>query len=295
MKNKIENILINLGISNKNSIVKYFPETRDRKDLCVMSCKKSGVLFLNQTNHINEEYYNNIDQWVDCENKNYQEWLNETNKDDLRRSNQFKELLINKNWLDVGTGNGGILYQMKDYVKSMMAIEPQKKAVSLLKKRGFEIHSSIDDVNDRKFDVVTLFHVLEHLDEPIKILKEIYEKINDDGVLIVEVPHAKDFLISFLNLEDFKKFSFWSEHLILHTRNSLELFIKAAGFKNVIISGFQRYNLANHMYWMTKQIPGGHKKLLFLNDISLNKSYENMLVKNDMCDTLIAYAYKSKK
>jgi len=110
--------------------------------------------------------------------------------------------------------------------------------------------------------------------------------------LIVEVPHANDFLISFLNLQAFKEFTFWSEHLILHTRQSLEIFLREAGFKNIRIQGFQRYPLANHLHWLAKGKAGGHKHWHHLQTDELNRAYASMLASLDKTDTLIAVAEK---
>jgi len=57
------------------------------------------------------------------------------------------------------------------------------------------------------------------------------------------------------DLEKFKKFTFWSEHLVLHNRFSLAAFLDSANFKNTVISGFQRYNLANHLHWLKEKKP----------------------------------------
>jgi hypothetical protein len=112
------------------------------------------------------------------------------------------------------------------------------------------------------------------------------------GKIIVEVPHAKDFLIDFLNLETFKAFTFWSEHLILHTRASLETFLQESGFKNIVIKGFQRYPLANHLYWLSQGKPGGHQHWHYLTTKELDKGYADMLASLDKTDTLIAIAEK---
>ena len=62
------------------------------------------------------------------------------------------------------------------------------------------------------------------------------DKILPGGMILVEVPHAKDFLLSTLNNEDFKNFSLWSQHLILHTRESLHKMLDYAGFKKIQIA-----------------------------------------------------------
>jgi hypothetical protein len=112
------------------------------------------------------------------------------------------------------------------------------------------------------------------------------------GKIIVEVPHANDFLFSFLDLEEFKKFTFWSEHLVLHNRTSLSAFLSRANFKNIVITGFQRYNLANHLHWLKEKKPSGHIKWSMLATDQLDSAYSSMLEKIDMTDTLIAIAKK---
>jgi predicted SAM-dependent methyltransferase len=135
-----------------------------------------------------------------------------------------------------------------------------------------------------------LNHVLEHLYDPIKTLKHIKNKMKKKTILIIEVPHAHDFLISEYKCEAFKKFTFWSEHLILHTEKSLNTLLKKVGFSDIKITYYQRYNIFNHLQWLSNGKPGGHKNTKF-KDIDLINSYNNFLIKNKKTDTLIAYCY----
>jgi hypothetical protein len=80
--------------------------------------------------------------------------------------------------------------------------------------------------------------------------------------------------------------------LILHTRQSLEIFLREAGFGDICVIGYQRYPLANHMYWLANGKPGGHKEWPFLLDAELDKAYRNLLAQMDKTDTLIAVARK---
>ena len=138
-----------------------------------------------------------------------------------------------------------------------------------------------------------MFHVLEHLEDPISNLLSIHENLENGGKLIVEVPHANDFLIKNMNLQKFIDFTLWSQHLILHTQDSLKKFLLKAGFKNITTFGVQRYPLSNHLYWLSNGLPGGHKTELNLLDTEeLNESYENSLKKIDATDTLVAIAEK---
>ena len=92
------------------------------------------------------------------------------------------------------------------------------------------------------------------------------------------------------NCDKFKKFTFWSEHLILHTEQSLMTLLKMVGFSNIEITYYQRYNIFNHLNWLSNGKPGGHKNNNF-NDDNLIKSYNDFLVKNKKTDTLIAYCH----
>ncbi len=108
--------------------------------------------------------------------------------------------------------------------------------------------------------------------------------------IIIEIPHARDFLISFFENEAFKSFTFWSEHLILHTRESISLFLETAGFSKIIVNNFQRYPLANHLHWLSENKPGGHIAWSYLRTKSLDREYANMLSSIDKTDTLIVTA-----
>ncbi len=45
----------------------------------------------------------------------------------------------------------------------------------------------LDDIT-RTFDIITMFHVLEHLPSPIKAFKKLYKSLNNNGILFIEVP-----------------------------------------------------------------------------------------------------------
>ena len=292
MKNKIAKTLCEMGVCDEKAIEPFYPSVRDRDDISVMRCKKSGVIFTSTSEHMDMSHYSDkpdFDYWKEADRKKA---LIDRYEDDSRRKDQFLSLISGKKWLDVGTGTGGVLDLLGPFADRVVAVEPQQKALESLKKEKYEVYSDISEVPFNDFDIITLFHVFEHLTDPLELLKNAYDKLKVGGRIIIEVPHANDFLFSFLDLEEFKKFTFWSEHLVLHRRCSLNAFLDKANFKNIVISGFQRYNLANHLHWLKEKKPSGHINWSMLASVQLDTAYANMLEKIDSTDTLIAMAEK---
>lgn len=177
----------------------------------------------------------------------------------------------------------------------MVGVELDQDARKHLLNEGINVYGSIDMIDPSvKFDIVTMFHVIEHLEEPDKVMRALREKLADNGLLVVETPNADDALISKFHSEKFMDFTFWSAHLFLYTTDSLGILMKNCGFSIVNNSQVQRYPLANHLYWLSEGLPGGHVKWKELSDDLLNKSYEDMLKKIQKCDTLFGVFRKEE-
>ena len=293
MQNNIQQELVSLGLVNLDNVVSYYPQVRDNPNIAVLKCLDSNIIFL-QNNAITESYYHQKSGVTYWNSESREHALKKTEEDDMRRVVQFKDEVLNKSYMDVGTGLGGMLDKFKPYAKTTCAIEPQSEIREHLQKLNYKVIDSIDSCVSQniKVDVVSLFHVFEHLTTPLEDLKKLYDSLTLNGKIIIEVPHAEDVLLSAYQLEAFKKFTFWSEHLILHTRESLYRYLEVAGFKNIIIKGYQRYPLANHIGWLKDGKPGGHLNLSYLRTQELDNAYSTMLQSINKTDTLIAIAEK---
>ena len=95
--------------------------------------------------------------------------LKKTYVDDKRRFDQFSELIMNKDYLDFGTGLGGVLDFFKPVAKSIYGIELQSEIKQYLRDQlNYKMFGSINEIpSDLKFDIVSLFHGFEHLSEPL--------------------------------------------------------------------------------------------------------------------------------
>lgn len=292
MENKIAKLLCDWGVCDEDAIEPYFPRVRDRDDISILRCQKSGVIFTSTSEHMDISHYAEKPEFTHWKAVDRKRALVDRFEDDSRRHKQFLQMVSNKKWMDVGSGAGGVLDLLGPSAARTVSVEPQKLAADGLKAEHYEVYSDISDVPHNDFDVITLFHVFEHLKDPLDVLQVAYEKLAVGGKIVIEVPHANDFLFSFLDVEEFKQFTFWSEHLVLHNRGSLKTFLDKTNFRNVVINGFQRYNLSNHLHWLKEKKPGGHIRWSMLSSDQLDAAYASMLDNIDMTDTLIAIAEK---
>lgn len=301
MKNPIFAELIKLKLISKFNLITLSNKTRDKK-IKVIKDVKTKIIFLEKYITTNE-YYSSLkykDDDIKVSDKSKRKIANVKTfsgniktpiiEDDYRRAGQFDKILKNKDILDFGCGWGGFLGNVKNY-KSLSGVELRKECINHIQKnvKKINISSNINSF-DKNFDIITMFHVLEHIPHQIETLKILKSKLKNKGKIIIEVPHAEDFLILQEELKEFKKFTFWSEHLILHTYKSLKTILLKSGFKNINIQYYQRYNFSNHLGWFLKRKPGGHN--FYKNIISdrLNSSYCDNLKKLGQTDTLIAIA-----
>ena len=278
----MEYYLKNNIISNKLNL--FHKGVRDNKNINVYKCEETGRLFLDKIKKTN--YTDNYLSYWNCNSIN--EARIKTYDDDYRRFKSLENIKFNS-LLDFGCGNGGLLKLIRDNNenKEIMGVELNKKIADYIKNvENINIYNNLNNIT-KKFDCIMLNHVLEHLDEPISILKKIKSRMGEKSLLIIEVPHAEDYLIK-MNCEAFKNFTLWSEHLILHTSKTLNLLLKKVGFSKIEIKYIQRYNIFNHMKWLLEGKPGGHKTIKHY-DSNLVDVYNNYLINNKMTDTLIAY------
>ena len=95
--NKIFNLLIELGISNKSSFKPYFPRVRDREDVGVLKCEKSGIIILNRSDQMEISHYIQKEEFRFVGTQDRRTALINGLEDATRRFNQLRESFQIKN------------------------------------------------------------------------------------------------------------------------------------------------------------------------------------------------------
>lgn len=130
--------------------------------------------------------------------------------------------------LDVGAGTAGFLVTAKAKNWVVQGIEPNEKAIQLAENKGIKLLKSINSLpHGTTFDVITLWHVLEHLPDVNVYINELKNRLKPNGHLIVAVPNHKSWDAKFYG-------SFWAgydvpRHLWHFSRESIQLLFKKHG------------------------------------------------------------------
>lgn len=262
---------------------------RDNQDLKVYECDGCGLVYLSSFEHVRADLYEESGMHG-AQPLDIKKWLSTTEQDDERRFQYLKPFLAGKTVLDFGCGAGGFLIKAKQLASKVYGVELERRLQEHFRVHNLSVFENIDTVlhehGKLKCDVITLFHVLEHLPDPKGMLMDLASLLKMGGEIIIEVPHADDALLSLYECEPFSHFTYWSCHLFLFTVKTLELLAEQAGLKVNYIKQVQRYPLSNHLYWLAKGKPGGHQVWHFLNSPEIHGAYEKQLASVGKCDTL---------
>ena len=126
--------------------------------------------------------------------------------------------------LEIGSGNGDRLVEIREIVSDVWGVEPDPSALSTSREKGLEVHPGFaetlpPEIMCRTYDFILFTHVLEHCLDPLKALRNAAELLSDRGVLMVETPNN-----AALGLSQQKRNWYWLDaprHLNFFTEASL--------------------------------------------------------------------------
>lgn len=259
---------------------------RDNPALSILECANCSLVFLSSLKHIDDSFYENSGMHG-AELVPIPAWLKETGWDDQRRFEMVKPMLPNKRLLDFGCGAAGFLRRAKALAAEVTGIELETRVREYWAKQ-INIVSSIEDAGDG-YDLITAFHVIEHLPDPRDMLNKLARLLKPQGRMVIEVPSSEDALLTLYDCDAFQRFTYWSQHLFLFNSTTLATLARQAGLRIVAIQHYQRYPLSNHLHWLSQGQPGGHQRWAFLDNEEMTRAYANTLAALGKTDTLIAH------
>lgn len=158
----------------------------------VVKCRNCGFIFCNPAikglERLERDHYNNPDV--------YQAFL----KHNVYSVFQIGERLLGQfkpsgKLLDIGAGKGDFVSLARKNGYEAKGIEPSPRFCEYARESyGVQVEQGYlgqgDHFKGDRFDVITLFHVLEHVARPQELLATISQYLKDDGVVYIEVPNA---------------------------------------------------------------------------------------------------------
>ncbi len=194
---------INCPLFEKKTVLKNYINVKDysntQEEFTIVSCETTGFLF---TNPRPEE--KDISKYYD-----FEDYISHTNKQSdfisklyqkvrtlsiIKKYKLISELVRSKKILDIGSGTGEFLYYMKSKGYDTYGVEIAKKARELsIKNHKLFIKDSLSSLKENNFDIITMWHVLEHVYDLDGYMKKIKSLLNDNGILIIAVPNHKCF------------------------------------------------------------------------------------------------------
>ena len=95
--------------------------------------------------------------------------------------------------LDIGAGTGDFLMSAKKNGWETTGIEPNKKANAIATQKGLAYIESTGVIESHSVDVITMWHVLEHVPDLQKQICELQRLLKPNGIILVAVPNFNSY------------------------------------------------------------------------------------------------------
>jgi len=126
----------------------------------------------------------------------YDHWVARESERDALWKRRLKKLLPHckpGNLLDIGAGIGQFLHHARPFFTNVHGTEVSESAVRTAKEKyGLVIdRGQVEemDFSPESFDNLTLFHVLEHVPDPVRLARTCHKLLRPEGILVVAVPN----------------------------------------------------------------------------------------------------------
>lgn len=239
----------NLCLSEDNKIIyKYTRFERNN----ILKCERCGLVFL-ETKKTKKEmesfYIKEYRKVKDLPRQTPEEIFNSSlvRHDCEERIGWIKRNyggLEKKRVIEIGSSAGYFLNVLSLNGAEAVGLELTESYSNYARNLGFTVYSKPFGEMDfrEEFDLVVMFHTLEHIFDPMSILQAIYRSLNKGGVFMGEVSNQNDWRIGIFDNEIVKRFHYDPYHPYYFSSETLNKYLKKCDFDDVKLETVERYN-----------------------------------------------------
>lgn len=179
--------------------------------------------------------------------------------------------------LDIGCGDGGFLRQLDPHSFDAFGLEPVEEAVERAKQAGLQVFKGNilkDALPPESYDVVTLWHVFEHIKEPKEALRRIHTLLKPGGILVMAMPNVNSLACRLGGKYWFHLDS--PRHLWLYNEKNTETLLSATHFQ-IEYCGYLPFEFPLDLLWSIKHALLG-KMLLLIYPLIKVLDRQNMMI-----------------
>jgi len=198
--------------------------------------------------------------------------------------------ILSGNILEIGSATGYFLDYANAHANKVLGVEPDNAQRDYANVHGITTVSDISDIGTFQPDVIILFHVLEHIREPVDFLSSLCAKF-PRAQLVIEVPNIDDILMSTYRISNYQNYYFHPAHSYYFSSQTLQIAIEQAGYAHVELYPIQRYGLKNHLKWLHSH--ENNIDSTYFDDIisaETEKNYQKDIRNKNLSDTVMAIA-----
>lgn len=98
-----------------------------------------------------------------------------------------------KSLLDVGAGTGDFLFAASQKGWTTTGVEPSWRARGKASEKEIDLSPDLESIMNRKYKVITLWHVLEHLTDLENQILRMISILEENGTIVIAVPNYKSY------------------------------------------------------------------------------------------------------
>ena len=163
---------------------KFDPFTNFEGNILKLRCAECDLIFYDPAIYGESDLYESLSKFS---------WYYEDDKWEFDEAIKYIIEFKPDSLLEIGCGKGIFLDKVRHLVDNLEGIDINTEALAVCKKKGLNVFLPSEN-NSKSYDMIVLFEVLEHLEQPAEIISNLVKMLNNGGILIFAVPNPDGYL-----------------------------------------------------------------------------------------------------